>query len=100
MKEKYHPNEYIELLELCVRTTGLTEKSETILRSLCRKYMCREDISTRQYEALHNISVDCADASSEQKILQSIKFDGPVEPLPIFAIVDDQLKISTCEALE
>lgn len=84
-KKLYAPKEYIKLLEFCIHTTNLGEKTEAIIRSIYRRYICNENISARQFEVLHNISVMCADVDPLQNILK-IKFDGPSEGLPAFAL--------------
>ena len=88
-KKLFHPKEYIKLLEFCMFTTNIGEKAESIIRSIYRRYICDENISPRQYEVLHNISVMCAEAERGQTILKTLKFDGLSEGLPAFAMNED-----------
>lgn len=90
MKAKsYEANDYVKLMEFCLLTTNLGEKSESILRSVYRKYVSGGRISDKQYEALHNIAIMCTEGTPEQTILRSLKFDGPPEPLPAFVLTED-----------
>jgi hypothetical protein len=79
----YAPHEYAVLLDYCVRTTNLNPKAESILRSIAQKLYCNMHISTKQYEALNNIAVDCTDTNSSQTILRSV-CNGEADPIPVF----------------
>jgi len=88
VRANYAPHEYALLLEFCIRTTNLNPKAESILRSIAQKLYCNMFISTKQYEALHNIAADCADITHHQQtVLRSVANSDP-EPMPVFTYND------------
>lgn len=76
MKNKnfYCPNEYLDLLNYCILTTNLREKSESILYTICHKFFYGDGIiSVKQFEALQDIAVECCYSEPEQNILRTLK---------------------------
>lgn len=67
---------YQKLLDYCLMTTNLPEKTEAILRTIRRA----PGITQKQWEALNNIAIQCAEIPEwdPRKILHKAKFDEPV----------------------
>ena len=74
-KKWYSPTEYCSILEFCIRTTGLDEKAESIIETIAKKYRENGNISYRQFEALHNISIHCLQVDRRQTELRKIDFE-------------------------
>jgi hypothetical protein len=87
-KSFYLPAEYINLLEYCTLTPNIGIKGESILRSCFHRFYCNGNLSSRQYNALHDIATVCAE-SGKNDVLRTIKFEGKPEGLPLFARNDD-----------
>jgi DNA-binding ferritin-like protein (Dps family) len=68
----YNKSDYEKLLRYCWCTTNLDYNVEKFLKSISDLTV----LSENQFQALHQIAVECVDASSYCTVLRDIKYES------------------------